>query len=108
MLPFAEPIRSGVAVCRVVDGDMTWLKLLATEFASEPGRVAVLVSNQEPAGVVVATSPDTGVAANKLLAQLLTRFGGRGGGKSDLAQGGGLNSSPETVVAEAATGVRNV
>jgi alanyl-tRNA synthetase len=108
MLPFAEPIRSGVAVCRVVDGDMAWLKLLATEFASEPGRVAVLVSNQAPAGVIVATSPDTGVAANKVLAQLLTRFGGRGGGKSDLAQGGGLNSSPETVVAEAATVVRNV
>ena len=107
LLPFAEPIRSGVAVCRVVDGDMTWLKLLATEFASEPGRVAVLVSNQAPVGVVVAASPNTGVAANKLLDQLLARFGGRGGGKADLAQGGGFDTSPEIVVAEAATVIRN-
>ena len=69
--------------------------------------MAVLVSNQAPVGVVVAASPDTGVAANKLLGQLLTRFGGRGGGKADLAQGGGLDTSPETVVAEAATVIRN-
>jgi alanyl-tRNA synthetase len=28
-------------------------------------------------------------------------FGGRGGGKEDLAQGGGLSAAPETVVEEA-------
>jgi alanyl-tRNA synthetase len=102
LLPFAERTRSGVALCRVVEGDMTWLKLLATQFTSEPGRVAVLVSKETPASVVVAASPDTGVVANKLLGQLLARFGGRGGGKADLAQGGGLNAAPQTVVAEAA------
>jgi alanyl-tRNA synthetase len=102
LLPFAQRIRSGVAVCRVVEGDMTWLKLLATEFMSEPGRVAVLVSKETPPSVVVAASPDTGVAANELLAELLARFGGRGGGKSDLSQGGGLNGSPEAVAAAAA------
>jgi alanyl-tRNA synthetase len=102
LLPFAERIRSGVAVCRVVDGDMHWLKLLATELVSEPGRVAVLVSKETPPGVVVAVSPDAGIAANKLLGQLLTRFGGRGGGKADLAQGGGLNASADAVVVEVA------
>jgi alanyl-tRNA synthetase len=91
-----------VAVCRVVDGDMHWLKLLATELVSEPGRVAVLVSKETPPGVVVAVSPDAGIAANKLLGQLLTRFGGRGGGKADLAQGGGLNASADAVVVEVA------
>jgi alanyl-tRNA synthetase len=103
MVPFAEPIRSGAAVCRVVEGDMTWLKLLATEFTAEPGRVAIFVSVETPVGVVVAASRDTGVAANTILARLLTRFGGRGGGKADLAQGGGLDALPEAVVAEAKT-----
>jgi alanyl-tRNA synthetase len=102
LLPFAEGIRSVLALCRVVEGDVNWLKLLATEFTSEPGRVAVLVSKEKSPSVVVTASPDTAVAANKLLGQLLSRFGGRGGGTADLAQGGSLNASPESVVAEAA------
>jgi alanyl-tRNA synthetase len=57
--------------------------------------------------VVVAASRDTGVAANMILGHLLTRFGGRGGGKADLAQGGGLGASPEAVVAEATIVIRN-
>jgi alanyl-tRNA synthetase len=99
----AERVRSGLAVCQVVEGDMAWLKLLASEITSRPGRIAVLVSNETPAGVVVAVSSDTGIAANKVLADLLTRFGGRGGGKADLAQGGGLPAPPESVVAHART-----
>jgi alanyl-tRNA synthetase len=101
MLATAERVRSAVAVCRVVDGDMAWLKLLAAAFTAEPGRVAVLVSKAAPAVVVVAASPDTGIAANTLLAQLLERFGGRGGGKADFAQGGSLDGRPEDVVAAA-------
>jgi alanyl-tRNA synthetase len=107
MVSLAEPMRAGAVVCRVVDGDMIWLKRLATEFTSEPGRVAVLVSSDTPVGVVVAASRDTGVAANMILGHLLTRFGGRGGGKADLAQGGGLGASPEAVVAEATIVIRN-
>jgi alanyl-tRNA synthetase len=105
LLATAERVRSGVAVCQVVEGDMTWLKLLAAAFTTEPGRVAVLVSKDTPAGVVVAASADTGVAANKLLGQLLARFGGRGGGKADLAQGGGMSGPAEDVVAEARTAI---
>ena len=97
----AERVRCGLAVCQVVDGDLAWLKMLASEITSQPGRIAVLVSTEKPAGVVVAASPDTGIAANWVLADLLTRFGGRGGGKADLAQGGGLTAAPETVVADA-------
>ena len=83
---------------------MAWLKLLAAEFTARPGRVAVLVSKESPVGVVVAASTDAGVAANTVLARLTSAFGGRGGGKADLAQGGGLGASPETVV-EAARSV---
>jgi alanyl-tRNA synthetase len=103
MLASAVPVRSAAAVCQVVDGDMPWLKLVAAAFTSEPGRVAVLVSTTTPAGAVVAASPGSGVAANTLLSALLARFGGRGGGKADLAQGGGLSGSPDAIVAAART-----
>ena len=94
----ADRVGQTLAVCRVVEGDMAWLKLLAAAFTARPGRVAVLVSRESPPGVVVAASPDTGVAANTVLARLTASFGGRGGGKADLAQGGGLNAPPDAVV----------
>jgi alanyl-tRNA synthetase len=94
----AERVGQALAICRVVEGDMAWLKLLAAEFTARPGRVAVLVSKESPPAVVVAASPDTGVAANTVLARLTGAFGGRGGGKADLAQGGGLGAAPDTVV----------
>ena len=97
----ADPVGQALAVCRVIDGDMAWLKLLAAQFTARPGRIAVLVSKESPVGVVVAASPDTGVAANSVLARLTATYGGRGGGKADLAQGGGLDAAPETVVAAA-------
>jgi alanyl-tRNA synthetase len=101
MVDSADRMRFGVAVCQVVEGEMPWLKLLAASITAEPGRVAVLVSKETPAGVIVAASPDTGVQANALLGELLSRFGGRGGGKGDLAQGGGLGGPLESVVAAA-------
>ncbi len=36
-----------------------------------------------------------------MLKELINRFGGRGGGKADLAQGGGLTAAPEEVAAAA-------
>ena len=47
---------------------MAWLKMLASEITSQPGRIAVLVSTERPVGVVVAASRSTGIAANKVLA----------------------------------------
>jgi alanyl-tRNA synthetase len=94
----ADRVGQALAVCRVLEGDMSWFKLLAAAFTARPGRIAVLVSKESPAGVVVAASPDTDVAANSVLAHLTTSFGGRGGGKADLAQGGGLTADPEAVV----------
>jgi alanyl-tRNA synthetase len=43
-----------------------------------------------PFAVVIARSADVPVDANAILRALTERFGGRGGGKPDLAQGGGL------------------
>ena len=99
----AEPVPAGLAVIRVIDGDMALLKSLAAQIVSEPGRLAVLVSKDTPSVVVVAASPDTGIASDKVLSVLLARFGGRGGGKAGLAQGGGLTGSPDALASEART-----
>jgi alanyl-tRNA synthetase len=104
----AEPIQlsAGVPdavklVARVIDGDATALKALATSIVASPGYVVVLVSAVAPALAVVARSSDVSVPAERLLASLITKFGGRGGGKADFAQGGGLAGSPEHVLGAA-------
>ena len=88
-------------VARAIDGDANALKALATEIVSKPGFLVVLVSSSSPVLVVVARSADVSLPAQQLLASLNTIFGGRGGGKSDFAQGGGLGGSPELVLAAA-------
>jgi alanyl-tRNA synthetase len=58
----------------------------AQAFAKLPKALA-LVSGIDPAGVLVACSPDSGVNAGSLLKEALARAGGRGGGSATLAQG---------------------
>jgi alanyl-tRNA synthetase len=104
----AEPIRlSGATpeavrlVAQVIDGDANGLKALATAIAARPGHLVVLVSSSTPVLAFVARSADISLPASRLLASLNAIFGGRGGGKSDFAQGGGLAGSPESVLAAA-------
>jgi alanyl-tRNA synthetase len=63
--------------------------------------IAVLFSSSVPAAVVVARSEGVGVDAGLVLRGLLDRFGGRGGGTSDLAQGAGLVGDVRQFVAAA-------
>jgi alanyl-tRNA synthetase len=96
----AEAIGPVSGVVESVDGyDANGLKTLATSIVSQPGRVAALVSASTPALVVIARSPDVSVDAAAVLKTVMTRFGGKGGGRPDLAQGGGLNASPQEIVA---------
>jgi alanyl-tRNA synthetase len=60
--------------------------------AAEPAAVVALFTSSTPAQVVVARGAQSNVDAGALLKQLAARFGGKGGGKPDLAQGGGLNA----------------
>lgn len=88
-------------VARAITADANGLKALATAVAAKPGYLVVLVSSSTPALVVVARSADVGVSARRLLAALIARFGGRGGGKPELAQGGGLDA-PANAILDAA------
>jgi alanyl-tRNA synthetase len=88
-------------VTRAVDADASTLKALATAVTARPGHVVVLVSCSTPALAVVARSTDVSLPAQRLLASLHRTFGGRGGGKADFAQGGGLTGAPESILAAA-------
>jgi len=89
-------------ILRAIDADADELKALAAHVTSSPGFVAVLLSTSRPARAVVARSADLPIAANQLLAALTSRFGGRGGGRPDFAQGGGLDGPSAEILAAAA------
>ncbi|HTK29421.1 MAG TPA: DHHA1 domain-containing protein [Vicinamibacterales bacterium] len=88
-------------VASAVEADAAGLKALASAVTAASSRLAVLVSSSRPALVVIARSADVSAKANDILAALIGKFGGRGGGKPDIAQGGGLDADPARVVQEA-------
>ena len=94
----AESTAAGRLVARAIDADATTLKMLASAITSKPGHIVVLVSSTKPALVVAARSQDVSVAANQVIAALTAKFGGRGGGKPDLAQAGGLDGDAAAIL----------
>jgi alanyl-tRNA synthetase len=99
----ASPDLDGVRrVAHVLDGwDPPGLKAVASSMVGQ-GRVAVaLIGTSSPIAAVVARSAGVAIDANAVLQQLLARFGGRGGGKADLAQGAGLIGDPQAIGAAA-------
>ena len=96
------PVGAATLVAEVLPGwDANGLKRLASTIASAPGFVVTLVSADVPALVVVARSADVAVDAGAILRAVAGRFGGRGGGKSELAQGGGLSGPAGDILAAA-------
>jgi alanyl-tRNA synthetase len=91
-----------VVIARTMDGwDAAGLKAIAVGVAAHPGTSVAVFSTTAPALVVVARAPDVAVDAAAVLQALITRFGGKGGGKPDLAQGGGLTGDANDIVAAA-------
>lgn len=90
-----------MVVAEALDGwDAAGLKALAVAAAAQEPRAAVaLFSTSTPALAVVARGPDAGVDAAAVLKALVGRFGGKGGGRPDLAQGGGLNGGANEILA---------
>jgi alanyl-tRNA synthetase len=99
----AEQLPTARLAAAAVDADANGLKSLASAIVSRPGYLAVLVSTMTPALVVVARSRDVAIAANDVIAALTAKHGGRGGGKPDLAQAGGLQADPADVLSHART-----
>jgi alanyl-tRNA synthetase len=95
----AESIGSIRAVVAVLDGwDPSGLKTIAAAIAARPGHVAVLVSTPAPSAIVVARAPDVAVDSGAILKQMAATFGGKGGGRPELAQGGGLLGTPDEIL----------
>ena len=103
----AEATAAGRFVARAVDGDANTLKSLAAAITSRPGFIAVLVTTMSPALAVVARSSDVGISAQHVLSALLKEFGGKGGGRPELAQGGGLAAPADAILAAARTVILN-
>ena len=70
--------------------DAAGLKTIASQIVERPGHVAVLVGDATPAAIVVARAVDVALDAGALLRRLVERHGGKGGGRPELAQGGGI------------------
>jgi alanyl-tRNA synthetase len=97
-----SPLVDGVRrAAHVLDGwDAAGLKAVASSMTAQAGVAAVLIGTSAPTAVVVARSSGVALDANAVLQQLLRRFGGRGGGKAELAQGAGLaGDAPEIAAA---------
>jgi len=89
-------------VVQALEGwDAAGLKAIASSLVAQSGVVAVLVSAGDPIAVVVARSHDAALDSSKGLRMLLDRFGGRGGGRPELAQGAGLVGTIEDILAAA-------
>lgn len=102
MLSGAPSIDGVRVVVQSLDGwDAVGLKAMASALTNQSGVAAALFTRGDPIAAVIARSPDVGLDASKVLRTLLDRFGGRGGGKPDLAQGGGLAGHAEEILSAA-------
>ncbi|MGW5717853.1 alanine--tRNA ligase [Amycolatopsis sp. NPDC003865] len=108
----AQDIGGVTVVAEVVpDVDGNGLRALASDIrgrlGSRPGVVALFSPAGEKLSFVVATTKaaqDKGIAAGKLVPSFAEKIGGRGGGKPDMAQGGGTNPAGAN---EAVTALRS-
>jgi alanyl-tRNA synthetase len=93
------PVVNGVGIIvRALDGwDAAGLKTIAVA-AAGAGVAAALFSSVPPRVAVIARGRDVNVDAQSVLKTLVAEFGGRGGGKPDLAQGGGLEGDLTRII----------
>jgi alanyl-tRNA synthetase len=98
----AEVLHGCRVVAEAVPGaDMNAIKTVAQSVAARAGHVAVLLTAASPASVVVARAADVPLDCARIVKQLIAHFGGKGGGRPELAQGGGLLARADEIVAAA-------
>ena len=96
----AAQVVDGVhVVVDILDGwDANGLKAIASAVTAGTRAVVALFSATSPCAVVVARSANIPIDASAVIRALTGQFGGRGGGKPDLAQGGGLSADVAAMV----------
>jgi alanyl-tRNA synthetase len=97
----AEPIGAARIAIASLDGwDAAGLKALASAVSSRPGHAAVLIAPASAGSpIVVARASDVTFDAPAVLRAIVARFGGKGGGRPDMAQGGGVTTTAEELAA---------
>jgi alanyl-tRNA synthetase len=98
------PLRDGFAIGAFKGRGIETVKLLAQKITARPGIVALLADESDQIRVVFARSADASGDVASLLKRTLEQFGGRGGGRSHLAQGGGLAASSAQEILDWARG----
>jgi alanyl-tRNA synthetase len=87
-----------VVIASLEGWDAGGLKALASTIAARPGHAAVLIApTASGSPLVVARAADLALDAAALLRAIVARFGGKGGGKADLAQGGGVVATADAI-----------
>ena len=100
--------RKASTVIEALDGwDANGLKAVASAIVERAGYAAILASTSVPVSIVVARAPDRSIDAAAIVKALTAKFGGKGGGRPELAQGGGLTAAGADVVAFARTLVQS-
>jgi alanyl-tRNA synthetase len=95
----AQKIGPAALVATVVTGwDANGLKNLASALVDHPASVAVLLGSESPFAIAVARSRDLSFDSGDVVRKLLERFGGKGGGKGAMAQGGGLTGDTQEIL----------
>ena len=96
----AERVGDQLLLVDALEGwDAAGLKALASAAtALAPSLAVALFSRSAPPVAVIAAGRDARVDAAAMLKTLTARFGGKGGGKPELAQGGGFGVPPEQLL----------
>jgi alanyl-tRNA synthetase len=81
--------------------DQNSLKAIAASIAERPGHLAILIGLPVPAAIVVARAANVAVDSGSIVKAMAATFAGKGGGKPELAQGGGLQGSVADMLAAA-------
>jgi alanyl-tRNA synthetase len=78
--------------------DAAGLRAIATSLTANERVATALFSAAQPAAVAIARSGNVPLDATAILRTLMATFGGRGGGKGDLAQGAGLTGDLAAII----------
>ena len=101
----AKGTRAGarLVIVEAIEGwDAQGLKAMAVAAAGiDPAAAIALFTTTAPALAVIAKGANGGIDAGAVLKELVAKFGGKGGGKPDLAQGGGLSGTSAELIASA-------